>query len=148
MIPIPFSFARGTTMSRKLLYEGSAGFTGSRNRVKIKHVDASQEYSGIVMAGNPDESCQADSFSLDECLDSAVRAEYRFDVAFRANVVNLPQIQMIRFHVHQGLGEMSQSAFLIAGVRTARKKYLIAPFSQCPAVVRLTPGVCPPHRNN
>ena len=83
---------------------------------EVKHVDASQEYSRVVMAGDADESCQADSFCLDECFNGSFRAEYLFNVSFGPDVVNLPQVQMIRFHVHQRLGKMSQSPLLIASM--------------------------------
>ena len=64
------------------------------------------------MAGDADESCQADSFCLDECFNGSFRAEYLLNVSFGPDVVNLPQVQMIRFHVHQRLGKMSQSPLL------------------------------------
>ena len=109
--------------------DGLSGIDGNEYRIEIEHLDAPLGDKGIVMAGDTDEPCQALFFRLHEGVNRSARPEDLFDLLVRSYIVDLPEIQVIRLHVGQGLPEMIQSPLLVPCMGLAGEEKVVSSFS-------------------
>ena len=95
MMPIRFSTASGSSVSVKLKWCGSAAFKAMRMVSKGKRRMPSASASGPVMSGDAEVADDLLLVRLPQRFHGAALGEDRLDVFGQADVVELPEVQMI-----------------------------------------------------
>ena len=95
------------------------------------------------MAGDPHEADRPSLLRRGKGLDRASGAEDFLHLVFGSHIVDLPQIEIVRFHVSKRRGKMGLRPLFVPGVRLACQKDILSPLPQGKTVVLFTPCVGP-----
>ena len=96
---------------------------------------------GIVMSAYPYKTCISFLLCLDKRLDSAAGRKNGLHGLPVANIVNLPEIEIIRFHVPEGLLKIGKCALFRPLFGLARQKDIFSSFPKRLAVIFLAATV-------
>ena len=141
MTPMPRFAASVTTVvnERQAMHVG--GVQGDEHGVEIEAAHRLEQDRGIVMPRDTQMLDATLSFRLHERLESAALAEDARQVVVRAQIVQLPQVEVIGASALQALFEQLERAVARAVVRLGREENLTAPFAERRAIVIETAGV-------
>jgi hypothetical protein len=109
----------------------------------LRLIETLEDDGRIVVTGNSDKPHEPLFSCLGKGLDRTTPPENPGDLFVGPHIMDLPQVEIIRFHIIEGLMKMSQGALLVTRVRFACEKDIFSALPQGMAVISLAPRIGP-----